>query len=75
MSTTLLMSWFGYSENRPSLSQCAAGEPKPALDSELTENLLWNRYAILHESRRLRSRRCNQCSETAQFFLGLFYFS
>ena len=36
MSTTLLMSWFGYSESRPSLSQ-GAGGPKPALDSDLTE--------------------------------------
>jgi len=37
MSTTLLMSWFGYSESRRSLSQGAAGEPKLVLDSELTE--------------------------------------
>jgi len=37
MSTTLLMSRYGYSESRPSLSQGAAGGPKPALDSELTE--------------------------------------
>jgi len=37
MSTTLLMSWFGYSESKPSLSQGAAGGPKPDLDSELTE--------------------------------------
>jgi hypothetical protein len=37
MSTTLLMSWFCYSESKPSLSRCAAGEPKPGLDSELAE--------------------------------------
>ena len=47
MSTTLLMSWFGYSESRPSLSQGAAGGPKPALDSELTRNLPWTRYMNL----------------------------